>query len=199
MNGIEKITQRIAAEAEAECGRITAEAEQRCAAIKAEYDAKAAQVYESAIAKGKQEIEQLSIRREGTVRMDAKKDRLLLKQELVQEAFSRAKEKLLALPREEYVNFAAKLAASAASTGTEELILSKKDAGDFGAELAAKVNALLQAMGKTGALALSAETRELDGGLILRSGSVETNCTLDTLLEQARSTMESEVAGILFG
>ena len=116
MNGIEKITQRIAAEAEAECGRITAEAEQRCAAIRAEYDAKAAQVYESAMAKGKQEIEQLSSREEGTVRMDAKKDLLLLKQELVQEAFSRAKEKILSMPREEYADFAAKLAASAAST-----------------------------------------------------------------------------------
>ena len=199
MNGIEKITQRIAAEAEAECGRITAEAEQRCAAIKAEYDAKAAQVYESAMAKGKQEIEQLSSREEGTVRMDAKKDLLLLKQELVREAFSRAKEKLLALSREEYTDFAAKLAAAAASTGTEEIILSEKDAGELGTELAAKANALLQAMGKMGELRLSAETRELDGGLILRSGSVETNRTLDTLLEQVRSTSESEVAGILFG
>lgn len=199
MNGIEKITQRIAAEAEAECGRITAEAEQRCAAIQAEYDAKAAQVYESAMAKGKQEIEQLSIREEGTLRMDAKKELLLLKQELVREAFSRAKEKLLALPREEYVGFAAKLAAAAASTGTEEIILSGKDAGALGAELTAKANTLLQAMGKTGELKLSAETRELDGGLILKSGSVETNCTLDTLLEQVRNASEFEVTEILFG
>lgn len=199
MNGIEKITQRIAAEAEAECGRITAEAEQRCAAIRAEYDAKAAQVYESAMARGKQEIEQRSIREEGTLRMDAKKDMLLLKQELVQEAFSRAREKLLALPREEYVDFAAKLAAAAASAGTEEIILSEKDAGELGAEITAKANDLLHSMGKAGELRLSAETRELGRGLILRDGSVETNCTVDTLLEQVRSTSESEVTKILFG
>ena len=36
MNGIEKITARIRADAEAECAAIRAESEERCAAIRAE-------------------------------------------------------------------------------------------------------------------------------------------------------------------
>ena len=45
---------------------------------------------------------------------------------------------------------------------------------------------------------LSDETRPVSGGLVLRRGSIEVNCTLDKLLEMTRSSLDAEVASVLF-
>jgi V/A-type H+-transporting ATPase subunit E len=50
-----------------------------------------------------------------------------------------------------------------------------------------------------GRLRLSGERRGIGGGFILRSGRTETNCTLETILRDARERLETEVASILFG
>ena len=50
----------------------------------------------------------------------------------------------------------------------------------------------------TALLTLSQETREMDGGLILREGNVEINCAFETQLRLLRESMAAEVAGILF-
>ena len=195
MNGLEKITQRIAAEANAECMSVAAEGNKRCAAIQAEFEEKAKAAYEAAVAKGRQEIEAQVQRQERTVRLDVKKELLGLKQDLVGTAFLMAREKLLDMPREEYVKFLAALAAEAASGG-EEVLLAEKDAAR-GAEVVEKANAALASAGKK-ALSLSAETRSIAGGLILRAGDVEINCSIDTLLSLKREELAAQVAGILF-
>ena len=48
-------------------------------------------------------------------------------------------------------------------------------------------------------LRLSDETRDIAGGLILRSGSVETNCSVDLLMEMCRGELAGKVADVLFG
>ena len=47
-------------------------------------------------------------------------------------------------------------------------------------------------------LTLAQETREMDGGLILRDGQVEVNCAFETQLRVLREDMTAEVAAILF-
>ena len=54
-------------------------------------------------------------------------------------------------------------------------------------------------MRKNGKMKLSGETREMEGGLILRDGSVEVNCTFETELRVLRENMAAEIAKILFG
>ena len=197
MNGLEKITQRIAAEANAECMNVAAEGNRRCAAIKAEFEEKAKAAYEAAMAQGRQEIEAQIQRQERNVRLDVKKELLGLKQDLVGTAFLMAREKLLQMPREEYVKFLAGLAAEAAS-GEEEVLLSEADAAAVGAEVVEKTNAALAAAGKKAGLKLAAETRPLAGGLVLRAGDIEINCSIDALLSLKREELAAQVAGILF-
>ncbi len=48
------------------------------------------------------------------------------------------------------------------------------------------------------AFALSAETRELCGGLVLKKGQIEINCAFETILRQLRRELASDVAGTLF-
>ena len=47
-------------------------------------------------------------------------------------------------------------------------------------------------------IVLSAETGSFAGGLILRRGSVEANCTAELLVELCRGEMSSEIAKLLF-
>ena len=46
---------------------------------------------------------------------------------------------------------------------------------------------------------LSAEERDIAGGLILRHGNVETNCSIDLLMEMCRGELAGKVADVLFG
>lgn len=197
MNGLEKIKQRIAAEANAECMSVAAEGNARCAAIQAEFEEKAKAAYEAAVAKGRQEIEAQVQRQERNVRLDTKKELLGLKQDLVNTAFLMAREKLLDMPKEEYVKFLTGLAVEAAA-GEEEVLFSEADAAAVGAEVVEKANAALAAAGKKAQLKLAAENRGIAGGLVLRAGDIEINCSIDALLSLKREELAAQVAGILF-
>ena len=102
---------------------------------------------------------------------------------------------LVNLPKAEYVSFLAKLAAKAAVSGDEEIILNARDKAAVGADVVSAANALVA----NGKLKLSDDTGSFAGGLILRRGSVEANCTVELLVELCRSDMSSELAKVLFG
>ena len=59
--------------------------------------------------------------------MEARKSILALKQEMVDAAFAAALERICTMPQADYVAYLAKLAAQAATTGTEVLVFNAKD------------------------------------------------------------------------
>ena len=197
MNGIEKITARITAEAEAEAAAVLAEAEKNADEVRTAFTARAAEAEETLLRQGTEELEQKMQRADRAARLDAKKAILGLKQELVSAGYLRALEKIRALPEDRYVDFLARQAAAAAVSGREELILSGEDR-KIGAAVVRQANALAAERGLPGELTLSEESRAFNGGVVLRSGAVEVNCTLDSLLEMSSGAMDAEVARILF-
>lgn len=199
MNGIEKITRQIAAEAESEIAALRAEAEERSAAARAEYARQADAEEEKLLQAGKDAAEQRVQRQERTARLEARKDILALKQELVSQTYDLARKKILSLPEEKYVAFLAAQAGAAAVTGTEEILLSREDTDRLGEKLLSAANAAAAARGLPGKITLAAADRPMEGGLVLRQGNVEVNCTLDKLLEMSHSRLDAEVASVLFG
>ena len=195
MKGIEKITARLEADAQAELDALYAETDARCEAIRAEYGARAQAEYEARLESGKAACAALRERMAGTADMEARKHLLTFKQKLVSDTFKAAVQQLAALPRPEYIAFLASLAAKAAVYGTEELIFNPRDAKEVGREVTKKANA---ALGEKGHLTVSEETREIPGGLIVRQGNIETNCAIDTLVQMQRSELASQVAEVLF-
>ncbi len=227
MNGIEKITARIQADAKAEAGQILQEGEKRAAAVKADYQARAEKEAKALRQEGEDAARRQLERMESAAGMEARQQLLSAKQACLEEAFAKAQKKLLALPDEEYAALLAKMAVQAARTGREEIILNAKDRQRVGSQVVSKANALLAqaaapAAAKemkgskagdllskvvTGAnaliqgtalLTLAEETREMAGGLILRDGSVEINCAFETQLRVLRDSMAADVAAILF-
>ena len=93
-------------------------------------------------------------------------------------------------------------AQSAAGLWTErESAPSRREAKDraaCGAKAVKAANELIAKRGLDGCLTLSDETRPMTGGLILKQGDIEVNCTVDTLLDLSRSELAARVAEVLF-
>ena len=191
MKGLDKIIGRIRADAQAEIDAIRAEGDAKAAEVTAAYEAQAKALLDSEAEKSRQAAQSMAERGQRTDAMDKSKAILAAKQQCIDEAFDRAAQKLRQLPREEYISVLAALAASAGA-GDEEIILSAADS-DIGEAVVAKANALCG-----GSFTLSAESRELEGGLILKRGDVEVNCAFATQLRLLRQTMAADVAAILF-
>ena len=194
MNGIEKITARIDQYASADVAVIAKDAEEKAAAIRAKYQAEADDAAKKAEDAGAKAAAQRLERLEGAAKMDAKKMILSAKQDCLDQAFAKAHKALLALPEEKYVDLLARMAVKASSTGREELLLNSRDQKKVGAEVVKKANALKKGV----ELTLSKDTRDMEGGLTLRDGNVEVNCSFETQLRILREDMAAELAGILF-
>ena len=195
MKGTEKIIAHIEADAEAQANAILAQAEEKCAAIREGYEQQAKEAYAERIRAGVKANQDRLDSMDRLAKMEGRKAILALKQDMVSESFDRACEKLVNLPEAEYVAFLAKLAVKASVTGDEEIVLNARDRKAVGAKL---VEAANKAIGG-GKLRLSEQTGDFKGGLILRRGSIEANCTAELLVDLCRDEMAAELAGVLFG
>jgi V/A-type H+/Na+-transporting ATPase subunit E len=198
MNGIDKITDRIQRDTAEEIRALQQQTEAQCAFIAADGAKTAQDIYWAVMKSGKEEADLRMERLKSAAEMEAKKEVLRTKQELISRAFAYAAEKLRLQPKSNLIPFLARLAASASLTGEEAIVLSPEDRDDFGAELCRRTNVLLSDAGKVGKVTLSAETRQTGGGLILVNGRVETNCTFGVLVEGMRDELTQQVVGILF-
>ena len=192
MKGTEKIIAHIEADAQAQADAVLGEARQRCEAIKARFDDKAARLYSDRIREGVkacQDQEDSALR---ISRMEARKSVLSVKQEMVEKSFDLAVQQIVALPEEKYTAFLANLVKKAGPAGDEEIILNAADRARVG-------EALLKAVNADGAkMKLSDDTRDIKGGLILRRGSIETNCSVELLVELCRGELSAKLADVLF-
>ena len=182
MNGIEKITARITAEANEAAAAVIAEAEK---------------AYEARMNEGNTEVRLGAEREQRAAKLQSRKDTLALKQSILERAYGRAKEKLLALPEEKYTAFLASQAGHAAVTGHERIVINSQDRS-MGEAIVRGANVILTERGLPAGLTLSDESGDFSGGLKLREGSVEVNCTVDTLLALSRNSLDAEIAAILF-
>ena len=196
MKGTEKLIAHIKADADAQVNAILAQAEQQCAGIRGDFDKQAAALYAERLRAGVKETQDKVDGEARIARMEGRKSLLAEKQQLVKESFRKAQEQIVSLPAEQYVPFLAKLAAKAAVTGDEEIVLNAADRERYGEKIAAAANALL---GEKGALTLSDRTGDFAGGLILRRGAIEANCTVELLVELSQSELSAQVAQLLFG
>ena len=199
MNGIEKISARILADAEAEAAAIRAQAEEKAAQIRAEYDRRIANEQQRLAAEAQTEAAKQLERDQGAARMAARRQVLEKKQVLVDAAFRQAEQQLLSLPEADYIRLCAQLAARASVSGSEELIFSAEDREKVGLAVTEQANALLAKDGKPAKLTLSTDARPMRGGVVLKDGLIETNCSLGTMVDGLRPELSGKVAARLFG
>ena len=193
MNGIEKITQRIASDAQAEVDRILGDARDEAGRIAANYRAQADAEAAELAAKNEKAAAEREERLVSAAQMEARKVLLAAKQEMVEKAYIQALDKLCAMPEEQYVAVLAGLLVKASSNGKEEAVFSPEDRERVGEAAVAKANEL---SGKQ--LRLSEETQPIRGGFILKDKNVEVNCTFETLVRLQKAETAGAVAQKLF-
>ena len=227
MEGIEKITAKIAEDAQAEVNRLMAETSEKVKAIQTSAAAQAQQEANEIVEKGRMAASERLERLSSAAQMERRKLELSAKQEVLGEAFDLALSKLCALPEKDYIDLLTKLALEASSSGKERLIFSQKDRNKVGKQVVIAANEALvkerapalpeevtkskvgafvdklvhsttAAVTGAGMLTLAEETRDIQGGFIMVDGAVEINCAFETLVRLQREKLERKVADALF-
>ena len=221
INGISKITERILAEAREDAERILADAEAERKRISAEYTTRAAEIRRTLSAEAEREATDLVSRAKASAANQKRNLLLETQSDLIDEVFERSLADLKNLETGKYTELLIGLLSAAFLEqleaekigrelyGEEELIspeiyevlLCNRDRERCGKaliegtrkRLAAKVSE--EDLRK---LKLSAQTVEIDGGLILRYGDIESNCSFSLLFAQLREELESDVSHALF-
>ena len=158
MHGIEKVTDRIAQDVQAEIEAQLSQAQERADQILAEYETQAREAVERILAHGQREVDAHRAQLHSMARLEARKRVLAAKQDVIEAAFEKALARLCALPREKMAN---------------------------------------QLIGE-GHLTLGPAEEGIAGGLLLRRGRVDINCTFSMLLQRRRESLSAQVAEILF-
>ena len=212
MEGIEKITGRILADAKAEAEEILSAGKAEAEALNAEYSRRASDIRESARSAAKAECEAMLSRVEasgGNVRRNLILDE---KNRLLDAAFVSAEQ---ALPLQEgYGEFLCSLAVCAVRSNAEReaaaaeededfvpaedylLILAEADR-KYASEIEAATASVSAKAGKR--VIVSADNKDIGHGFILRCGSVSADCTVKALIGEYRPEIEAGAAAILFG
>lgn len=227
MNGIEKITGQIDADIQKEIDAIAAQAQAQAAEIGAGYDRRAQEQVQATLERGRREAALRRERLGSVAQLEARKLVLSTKQDLVGRAFDLALQKLTELPEADYIALLARLAVAASRTGQEQVIFSQRDRARYGKQVVTQANEILArrvapklpddltasragaildrvvtgasaVLSGTGMLTMAEETRPMAGGLILRDGRVETNCSFEALIRLQQGALSAEVAKVLF-
>lgn len=221
MNGLDKITDRILAEAQSEADRILAQAQAECDRISAAYAARAEQLRSTLQEEASREAREYILRAKSTAATNKRNLLLRTQGELIDGVFSSALEQLCSMDAEKYAQiltgllcaafieqieaekYALRLSADEESVEPDvyEVIMNQRDRDRLGAAVLSEAKNKLSAKvdpAKLEKLTLSSKTAGIDGGVILRSGDVETNCSLALIFSELRERLESEVGRVLF-
>lgn len=198
MKGTEKIIAHIRADGDAEAKKIIDAASKQAEEKRAESFKAALSEYEKLMQAGNAECEDILSGSRRIAEMEAKKSVLSVKQKMISAAFDAAREEIVNMPRDKYTQFLARMAAEAAASGMEEIVLNARDKAEVGKSVCKAANELLSAKGTPGKLTVSEDTADISGGVIVRFGGIETNCSIDALIRQRRSGLSTEVAAALF-
>ena len=198
MKGTEKIIAHIRADGDAEAKKIIDAASKQAEEKRAEIFKAALSEYEKLMQAGNAECEDILSGSRRIAEMEAKKSVLSVKQEMISAAFDAAREEIVNMPRDKYTQFLARMAAEAAASGMEEIVLNARDKAEVGKSVCKAANELLSAKGTPGKLTVSEDTADISGGVIVRFGGIETNCSIDALIRQRRSGLSTEVAAAMF-
>ena len=185
---IETITKRILDEANAYADGCKNDAKAQNESLLSETRKEAEKVLDDAKARAEKDCKLLIERRESVADLEARKMQLQAKQELIQESFDQALNKMQNLADEDYYKFLAKQLSAYEKQGGE-IQLNEKDLKKFGAKLGQDYS---------GKFTVSSEPIKISGGFLLKQDSVFINASIEKLVADQKDKMTSEIAKVLF-
>lgn len=220
MQNLDKIIDKIMNDAHARGEKILLDAENTCDGIRSEAEDRAKTILAGSKNRARRDALATAERAYSTAEMKSREMVLATRVGLINKAFNAAYRQLLEMGDEEYCVFAAHLLADAAIERLEavnrlrkeygdtedccadfEVLFRKEDLEERAPVIIKTAKAFMRkksaALGKT-PFTISEETARIDGGVILRYGDIETNCSVEAVIKDARERLEGRVAEILF-
>ncbi len=198
MAGAERLKQKILEEAslkaQANLEKAEKEASEIMKAAKEEADNKRQMI----IAKAEQEAEERKRRLIAAAELDSRKERLKTKQEIINEAFTKAIQNIIELPAIEYEKILVDMTAESITRGDEEIIMCDNDKERLSRDFIKSINEKIVQKGLKGNVKLSKETRSYSSGIIIKTGDVEINNSIEAIIRMQRDKIEAEIVKVLF-
>jgi V/A-type H+-transporting ATPase subunit E len=190
----EQVIKKILADAEGQAQKINKQAQDKLAAEKAKQDAELADYKKESLAIARKRAEDEKSHMLAAARMEAAKEYLQEKNNILDQVFEKALEKIEKLPDDDYLQLMKKLMLEAVETGNEEVIVDPKE------KLINKafIDNINGRLGSKGSLQLSATKQDIGRGFILKRGKIKTNVSVKVLLEQVRKELEIDLAKDIF-
>lgn len=196
--GVEKVTEKIGADAEARVHEVAAKADRRREGILAGAREELRRMEEETTRLGDAAEREQSERLVALATLENRKALLQKKRSLIEGAFEEALDHLASQEKDAYQQMIRAILLRAVETGQEEMVISEDDRSRLDQAFIEDVNAALAGNGKKGRITLSSETAPMRGGFLLRSGRREIDCSLDALLDTVREDLEVEISQLLF-
>lgn len=220
-NGLNKITEKILSEANDSAEKILAAAKEDCNRIAADFDARAEEIRRAGKHDAEQKAADLMARAKSMAAMQARNVIGQRKSDLIENVFQNAFDAIEKRSPKEYTALVVGLLASALSELAEtedknfalygeadesvgeryEVLLNEKDRETIGNAVVTGVKQKLKGVlskERLDKIVLSDATAGIDGGVVLRYGDVESNCSFEMLFSQLRRELETEVSRALF-
>ena len=178
---------KILTDAKAEARKITDEAEREAEAVLEAARAKAQKESAALGELAQAEADKAAAKEISSAEMQAKKMILTQKQTILEEVIASAKAKLLSLTEMEYKVIIIGMLDKAEIDKDAEIIFNPKDKAAFGSEISEK------------GYHISNETRDIDGGFIVKKGDIEYNYSFESIISVEKEDIEQIAAEILFG
>ena len=219
MVGLEKITEKIIADAKARADEIIADAEHRCRQIEAACELKKQQIEQRIESDAVKEGESIKMRAKSGIAMNRRDSMLSLRASLIDQAFIEAQRQILSLDSDEYRAMLSSLLAKVIcervqsekdsirlygediSPAKYEVLMNKKDRDAHGKAVIEGARRAI--VGKIPSetldkVILSNRNIDIDGGFVIKCGDIERNCSVKPLSDGIRPELEAEGARVLF-
>ncbi len=197
MTGLEKILKAIEADAQSEADAVIARAKSEADEILANARREAEQRCRQIAEKSEADAKAVLSRAESSAALQEKKILLDVKQQIISNIITSARNKLAQLPDSEYTDIILSIIKKNAHNTPGKIVISdtgrKRLTQDFDGRL---TDALKDLPGAT--LSFSEEKPSFEGGFLLVYGDIEENCSFDAMFADEKDTLQDKVNSLLF-
>jgi len=195
---IKDINEKIISDARIQADKIVTQAEDNANNIIKKSEKEADNIKNIILGKNNQEASLKKSKILTEANLEARKTILLKKQKIMEGAFNKALESILKLDDKDYRNFIKRLILDNIEKGDETIFIASSDKNKISKDFIEGINKKLETKGKKGELKLSTSYLPIKGGVIIGSGKVRKNISLELLLKKVREESEIEIGKYLF-
>ena len=215
MNNLHLIMDKILSDAESEAAKIVASAEVEADKIRRKTMETAEAIISNSLSVTEKEREAEIERAHSRAAMKKREILLKTKVSLINSVYDEARSRILNMDRDSYCAFLSHLLADAVldrlsqvahlkseyaddeeiDLNTEfSVVFNEKDKKELSAQVIKNAKAIMH---KRPTIAVDDESASIAGGLILRYGDTQTNCSIDAVIADARRNTEAEITRML--